>query len=140
MFLKQTSNLLSLSPLGHSDGFASCKARRVLISASLPKTPFPRKGAILLGLPPLVQARMLVVSHTKPLHDAVAQMADDLYGGYAPETPFLSAIEVFRQTDIPAQTARGCFSFYIEKNRLIIISRLLKKLSSPTSPVVTISL
>jgi len=31
---------------------------------------------------------MLAVSHTKPLHDAVAQMADDLYGGYAPATPF----------------------------------------------------
>ncbi|MBS6471817.1 MAG: hypothetical protein KH377_07545 [[Eubacterium] siraeum] len=51
-------------------------------------TPGIRAGAILLGLPPLVQARMLVVSHTKPLHDAVAQMADDLYGGYAPATPF----------------------------------------------------
>ena len=32
------------------------------------------------------------VSHTKPLHDAVAQMADDLYGGFAPATPFLSTI------------------------------------------------
>ena len=41
-----------------------------------------------VGLPPLFQARMLAVSHTKPLHDAVAQMADDLYGGYAPATPF----------------------------------------------------
>ena len=54
--------------------------------------PSPWEGAILLGLPPLVQARMLVVSHTKPLHDAVAQMADDLYGGYAPATPFLKII------------------------------------------------
>ena len=86
-------------------------------------TPGIRAGAILLGLPPLDQARMLAVSHTKPLHDAVAQMADDLYGGYAPkqgcfgclpkvlhdakpteqaisDTPFLSTIEVFRQTDI----------------------------------------
>ena len=61
------------------------KAWCVLISASLPKTPFPGKGAILLGLPPLDQARMLAVSHTKPLHDAVPQMADDLYGGYAPK-------------------------------------------------------
>ena len=51
-------------------------------------TPGIRAGAILLGLPPLDQARMLAVSHTKPLHDAVAQMADDLYGGYAPATPF----------------------------------------------------
>ena len=64
-----------------------CKAFGRSISASLPnpQTPFPRKGAILLGLPPLDQARMLAVSHTKPLHDAVAQMADDLYGGYAPK-------------------------------------------------------
>ena len=51
-------------------------------------TPGILAGAILLGLPPLDQARMLAVSHTKPLHDAVAQMADDLYGGYAPATLF----------------------------------------------------
>ena len=64
-----------------------CKAFWRSISASLPnpQTPFPRKGAILLGLPPLDQARMLAVSHTKPLHDAVAQMADDLYGGGSPK-------------------------------------------------------
>ena len=64
-----------------------CKAFGRSISASLPnpQTPFPRKGAILMGLPPLDQARMLAVSHTKPLHDAVAQMADDLYGGGSPK-------------------------------------------------------
>ena len=62
-------------------------------------TPDIRAGAILLGLPPLVQARMLVVSHTKPLHDAVAQMADDLYGGYAPATPFSENTKVYRQTE-----------------------------------------
>ena len=126
-------------PLPHGEGL--CMLGWLCIMQSLlAYTPGIRAGAILLGLPPLNQARMHAVSHTKPLHDAVAQMADDLYGGYAPATPFLSTIEVFRQTDIPAQTARGCFSFYIEKSRLIIISRLLKKLSSPTSPVVTISL
>ena len=70
MFLKQTSNSLPLSPCPLSLG----------------------ERGILLGLPPLVQARMLVVSHTKPLHDAVAQMADDLYGGYAPATPFSKII------------------------------------------------
>ena len=64
-------------------------------------TPGIRAGAILLGLPPLDQARMLAVSHTKPLHDAVAQMADDLYGGFAPATPFLDKQEVFRQTEMP---------------------------------------
>ena len=45
--------------------------------------PPPRGRGRIQGLPPLVQARMLAVSHTKPLHDAVAQMADDLYGGFA---------------------------------------------------------
>ena len=55
MFLKQTSNSLPLSPLGHSDGFASCKARRVLISASLPKTPFPGKGGFYWGYRPLTK-------------------------------------------------------------------------------------
>ena len=38
---KNRANSLSLSPLGHSDSFASCKAWCVLISASLPKTPNP---------------------------------------------------------------------------------------------------
>ncbi len=96
-------------------GSASCRAFGHTRPASVP--------GLSVGLPPLVQARMLVVSHTKPLHDAVAQMADDLYGGYAPkqgrfgclpkvlhdakptkqatlDTPFLSTIEVFRQTEI----------------------------------------
>ena len=45
------------------------------------------------------QARMLAVSHTKPLHDAVAQMADDLYGGYAPATPFSENTKVYRQSE-----------------------------------------
>ena len=52
------------------------------------------------------QARMLAVSHTKPLHDAVVQMADNLYGGYAPATPFLSSIEVFRQSKESCRKAR----------------------------------
>ena len=111
LFFKNIANSLSLSPLGHSDSFASCKAWCVLISASLPKTPFPGKGAILLGLPPLDQARMLAVSHTKPLHDAVAQMADDLYGGYAPATPFSENTKVYLQTETPF---RGCFSLFLQ--------------------------
>ena len=57
-------------------------------------TPGIRAGAILLGLPPLDQARMLAVSHTKPLHDAVAQMADDLYGA-PPLRPFFIAKSFF---------------------------------------------
>ncbi len=135
-FFKKSACSQSLSPLGHSVGFASCKAWCVLISASLPKTPFPGKGAILLGLPPLDQARMLAVSHTKPLHDAVAQMADDLYGGYAPkhgrfgclpkvlhdakptkqatlDTPFLNNQEVYRQSRRNSPTF---FIFPIDKS------------------------
>ena len=56
-----------------------------IVQSLLAYTPGIRAGAILLGLPPLDQARMLAVSHTKPLHDAVAQMADDLYGDFAPK-------------------------------------------------------
>ncbi len=102
----------------------------MLVLNPYPQTPFPRKGAILLGLPPLVQARMLAVSHTKPLHDAVAQMADDLYGGYAPkqgrfgclpkvlhdakpteqatlDTPFSENTKAYRQTKTPFTYVNG---------------------------------
>ena len=41
-----------------------CFFKKVLVLNPYPQTPFPGKGAILLGLPPLVQARMLAVSHT----------------------------------------------------------------------------
>ena len=95
MFFKKSACPQSLSPLGHSVGFASCKAWCVLISASLPKAPFPWKGAILLGLLPLDPARMHAVSRTKPLHDAVAQMADDLYGGSAQSKDALVACQKF---------------------------------------------
>ena len=71
-------------------------------------TPGIRVGAILLGLPPLDQARMLAVSHTKPLHDAVAQMADDLYGGYAPATPFSKKYEFIDSLSAVKKTAL-CF-------------------------------
>ena len=49
-----------------------------------PQTPFPRKGAILLGLPPL-----------------------DPVGGYAPATPFSKIIYVYRQSESPEQTLRA---------------------------------
>ena len=87
-FFKKSACSQSLSPLGHSDGFASCKAWCVLISASLPKTPFPGKGAILLGLPPL-----------------------DPVGGYAPATPFSENTKVYLQTETPF---RGCFSLFLQ--------------------------
>ena len=82
MFLKQTSNSLPLSPCPLSPGKGD------FTGATAPD-----------------QARMLAVSHTKPLHDAVAQMADDLYGGYAPATPFLKIIVVCKK-------ANGSFQLY----------------------------
>ena len=89
-FFKKSACSQSLSPLGHSVGFASCKAWCVLISASLPKTPFPGKGGILLGLPPL-----------------------DPVGGYAPATPFLNNQEVYRQSRRNSPTF---FIFPIDKS------------------------
>ena len=49
----------------------------MLVLNPYPQTPFPRKGDILLGLPPL-----------------------DPVGGYDPATLFLSTIEVYRQSEI----------------------------------------
>ena len=73
--------------------------KKCLFSIPIPKPLSPGKGNFTGATAPN-QARMLAVSHTKPLHDAVAQMADDLYGGYAPATPFLYNQEVYRQSDI----------------------------------------
>ena len=57
--------------------------------------PLPRgKGLYYWGYRP-VQARTLAVSRTKSLHDAVTQMADDLYGGFAPATPFSKKYRFF---------------------------------------------
>ena len=80
---EKTSNSLSLSPL----------------------PPFPGKGGLLLGLPPLVQAWMPAVSHTKPLHDAVAQMADDLYGGSAPKQGCFGCLPKVLHDAKPAEQA-----------------------------------
>ena len=54
-----------------------CFIKKVLVLNPYPQTPFPRKGAILLGLPPL-----------------------DPVGGYAPATPFLNNQEVYRQSEL----------------------------------------
>ena len=104
VFYKNRANSISLTPNPFPvvkgcvcfGGSASCRAFGHTRPASLP--------GLSVGLPPLDQARMLAVSHTKPLYDAVALMADDLYGGSAPATPFLSTIEVFRQS----ATAENC--------------------------------
>ena len=109
MFLKQTSNSLSLSPLGHSDGFASCKARRVLISASLPKAPFPGKGentgtgvpATCLGATP--KARMLWLL-AKSFARCKTNRASNA------KHPFLSTIEAYRQSESSGKTT-GAFSY-----------------------------
>ena len=95
--------------------------KKCLSSIPIPKPLSPGRGLYYWGYRP-VQARTLAVSRTKSLHDAVTQMADDLYGGYATkqgrfgclpkvlhdakptkqaisDAPFLSTIEVFRQSD-----------------------------------------
>ncbi len=79
----------------------------------LAENPFPRERGYITGATAPDQARMLAVSHTKPLHDAVAQMADDLYGGYAPATPFLNNQEVYRQSRRNSPTF---FIFPIDKS------------------------
>ena len=87
----------------------------MLVLNPYPQTPFPGKGAILLGLPPLDQARMLAVSHTKPLHDAVAQMADDLYGGFAPKQGCFGCLPKVLHDAKPTEQAISDTHFYIIK-------------------------
>ena len=48
---------------------------------------------------------MLAVSHTKPLHDAVAQMGDDLYGGYAPKQGCFGCLPKVLHDAKPAEQA-----------------------------------
>ena len=84
--------VLILNPYPLPRGEGLCMLGWLCVLAKpLAYTPGIRAGAECGATAP-DQARMLAVSHTKPLHDAVAQMADDLYGGYAPATPFLSTI------------------------------------------------
>ncbi len=64
-----------------------CFFKKSACSQSLSPNPFPRERGYITGATAPNQARMLAVSHTKPLHDAVAQMADDLYGGGSPCDP-----------------------------------------------------
>ena len=66
-----------------------CFFKKVLVLNPYPQTPSPWEGVILLGLPPL-----------------------DPVGGYAPATPFLSTIEVFRQSEaMPAGLSKNLYDF-----------------------------
>ena len=58
---------------------------------------------------------MLAVSHTKPLHDAVAQMADDLYGGYAPKQGCFGCLPKVLHDAKPTEQAISDTHFYIIK-------------------------
>ena len=69
-----------------------------------PKPLSPGKGYITGATAP-DQARMLAVSRTKPLHDAVAQMADDLYGGYAPKQGCFGCLPKVLHDAKPAEQA-----------------------------------
>ena len=69
-----------------------------------PKPLSPGKGYITGATAP-DQARMLAVSRTKPLHDAVAQMADDLYGGYAPKQGCFDCLPKVLHDAKPAEPA-----------------------------------
>ena len=92
-----------------------------IVQSLLAYTPGIRAGAILLGLPPLDQARMLAVSHTKPLHDAVAQMADDLYGGFAPKQGCFGCLSKVLHDAKPAEQATLDTPFF---NKLDVFRRL----------------
>ena len=110
----------SLSPLGHSDGFASCKAWCVLISASLPKTPFPGKGCVCF----VGSASCRAFGHTRPASVpglSVGLPPLDPVGGYAPATPFLSTIEVYRQSEgFENQSPRIILHIYFTISLLLI--------------------
>ena len=100
-----------------------------IVQSLLAYTPGIRAGAILLGLPPLDQARMLAVSHTKPLHDAVAKMADDLYGGYAPKQGCFGCLPKVLHDAKPAEQATLDTPFsinkrFIDRPRYININKL----------------
>ena len=77
--------VLILNPYPLPRGEGLCMLGWLCVLAKpLAYTPGIRAGAECGATAP-DQARMLAVSHTKPLHDAVAQMADDLYGGGSPK-------------------------------------------------------
>ena len=97
-FFKKSACSQSLSPLGHSVGFASCKAWCVLISASMPNCPLsPGKGvntgtgvpATRLGATPKARMLWLLAKSFARCKTSRASNA---------KHPFLITIEVFQQS------------------------------------------
>ena len=79
---------------------------------------------------------MLAVSRTKPLHDAVAQMADDLYGGYAPATPFSENTKVYRQTTAPTlRSGLYVLIWLLSVAYQLLVKFILSDTSKTSSPV-----
>ena len=85
-FFKKSACSQSLSPLGHSDGFASCKAWCVLISASLPKTPFPRERLCMLCWLCIVQSLWAYTPGIRAGAECGAAALTPL--GATPQTPY----------------------------------------------------
>ena len=71
------------------------------------QTPFPGKGAILLGLPPL-----------------------DPVGGYAPATPFSENTKVYRQTEASAKKAEAYINQLLSDK--VMLSALFPSVSKIT--------
>ena len=120
--MKLTSDLLSLSPLGHSDGFASCKAWRVLISASLPKTPFPRERLCMLGWLCIVQSPCAYTPGIRAGGEYGDWRPCDLPWGYAPNPIFISYVGFStecRRHDICRTAHIYCFLIVIQRTMCV---------------------
>ena len=105
MFFQKGAYPQSLSPLGHSDGFASCKALCVLISASLPKTHFPVKGCVCFVGFASLQSLWAYTPGIRAGAECGAAALTPL--GATPQTPFLITIEFFQQKSNPPLTVNS---------------------------------
>ena len=105
VFIKHAVNSLSLSPLGHSDSFASCKAWCVLISASLPKTHFPVKGCVCFVGFASLQSLWAYTPGIRAGAECGAAALTPL--GATPQTPFLITIDFFQQKSNPPSTVNS---------------------------------
>ena len=105
MFFQKGSCPQSLSTLGHSDGFASCKAWCVLILASLPKTHFPVKGCVCFVGFASLQSLWAYTPGIRAGDECGAAALTPL--GATPQTPFLITIEFFQQKSNPPSTVNS---------------------------------